>query len=71
MTVKFSIALTDEQQSFARELVLAGRYSSARAVLQQGIDLLRQRTQDEDLERAAQSVGVTRPPSTKTNPSDE
>ena len=37
----------------SRELVEAGRYSSVSAVLQQGIDLLRQRMQDEDLQRAA------------------
>jgi antitoxin ParD1/3/4 len=53
MTVKSSISLTDEQYSFVRELVEAGRYSSVSAVLQQGIDLLRQRMQDEDLQRAA------------------
>ena len=45
--------MTDEQHSFARELVEAGRYSGVSAVLQQGIDLLRQRRQDQDLERAA------------------
>ena len=53
MTVKSSISLTDEQHSFAKELVEAGRYSSLSAVLQQGIDLLRQRMQDDDLHRTA------------------
>ena len=53
MTVKSSISLTDEQHSFAKELVEAGRYSSVSAVLQQGIDLLRQRMQDDDLQRTA------------------
>ena len=53
MTVKSSISLTDEQHSFAKELVEAGRFSSVSAVLQQGIDLLRQRMQDEDLQRTA------------------
>ena len=53
MTVKSSISLTDEQHSFARELVEAGRYASVSAVLQQGIDLLRQRMQDDDLHRTA------------------
>ena len=53
MTVKSSISLTDEQHSFATELVEAGRYSSVSAVLQQGIELLRQQMQDEDLQRAA------------------
>ena len=53
MTVKSSISLTEEQHSFARELVEAGRYSSVSVVLQQGGDLVRQRMQDEDLQRAA------------------
>ena len=53
MTVKSSISLTDEQHAFAKDLVEAGRYSSVSAVLQQGIDLLRQRVQDDDLQRAA------------------
>ena len=53
MTVKSSISLTDEQHSFAKKLVEAGRYSSVSAVLQQGIDLLRQRLQVGDLHRTA------------------
>ena len=52
MTTKTSISLTDEQYAFARELVETGRYSSVSAVLQQGIDLLRQRFHEEDLQRA-------------------
>lgn len=51
--MKSSISLTDEQHSFAKELVQAGRYSRVSAVLQQGIDQLRQRIQDDDLHRAA------------------
>ena len=47
MTVKPSISLTDEQFSFAKSLVDAGRYSSLSAVLQQGVDLLRQREDQE------------------------
>ena len=50
MTVKSSISLTDEQHAFARALVEAGRYASLSAVLQQGVDLLRQRTDAEALE---------------------
>ena len=53
MTVKSSISLTDEQHRFVKELVEAGRYSSVNAVLQQGIDLLRQRMQDDELQRTA------------------
>lgn len=53
MTVKSSISLTDEQHAFARALVETGRYASLSAVLQQGVDLLRQRMHAEDLETAA------------------
>ena len=53
MTVKFSISLTNEQDSFARTLVEAGRFPSVSAVLQQGVDLLRRQMEDEALERTA------------------
>ncbi len=53
MTVKSSISLTDSQDAFVRELVEQGRYSSVSAVLQQGLELLRQRTDSEALEVAA------------------
>ena len=53
MTVKSSISLSDEQHAFARTLVEAGRYSSVSAVLQQGVDLLRQRMEAEEAETAA------------------
>ena len=53
MTVKSSISLTDEQHAFARALVEAGHYSSVSAVLQRGVELLRQRMEAEELESAA------------------
>ena len=53
MPVKLSISLTDEQHAFARTLVDAGRYSSLSAALQQGVDLLRQKVDAEELETAA------------------
>ena len=53
VTVKSSISLTDQQHAFAKALVEAGRYSSLSAVLQQGVDLLRQRMDTEELEIAA------------------
>ena len=53
MTVKSSISLTDEQHAFARTLVEAGRYASLSAVLQQGVNLLLQRLDAEELETAA------------------
>ena len=60
MTVKASISLTDEQHAFARALVEAGRYSSLSAVLQQGVDLVRQRTDAEALEIEALRELVSR-----------
>ncbi len=53
MTIKSSVSLTDKQHAFARTLVEAGRYSSVSAVLQQGMDLLRQRIEAEELELTA------------------
>ncbi|WP_299655986.1 type II toxin-antitoxin system ParD family antitoxin [uncultured Jannaschia sp.] len=53
MSVKTSISLTEAQDVFARRLVSQGRYASLSAVLQQGLDLLRQRTEAEEEELAA------------------
>lgn len=53
MTVKSSISLGDEQHAFAKTLVDAGRFPSMSAVLQQGVELLRQQMEAEALERAA------------------
>ena len=53
MTVKSSISLTDDQFAFAKALVEAGQYPSLSAVLQQGIEVLRQRQDDALLERQA------------------
>ncbi|MGP1394055.1 MAG: type II toxin-antitoxin system ParD family antitoxin [Inquilinaceae bacterium] len=58
MTVKSSISLTDQQASFIRTLVREGRYSSASAVIQQGLDLLRQKTEAERAETDALRVLV-------------
>lgn len=53
MTVKSSISLTDEQHAFAKALVDTGRYATLSAVLQQGVDLLRQRRDAEEIEVSA------------------
>lgn len=53
MTVKSSISLTDDQYAFAKALVESGRFPSVSAVLQRGIEVLRQQIEDEALERAA------------------
>lgn len=59
MTVKSSISLTDSQDAFARGLVESGRYSSLSAVLQAGLEMLRQRTESEDLELDALRLLLT------------
>ena len=53
MGVKSSISLSDQQDAFARRLVDQGRYSSVSAVIQNGLDLLRQRTEAQEVETAA------------------
>ncbi len=60
MTVKSSVSLTDEQYAFAKGLVDAGRHASVSAVLQQGIDILRRRTDAEETEVAAQRELLSR-----------
>ncbi|MDP2520856.1 ribbon-helix-helix domain-containing protein [Shimia thalassica] len=53
MTVKSSISLTDSQAAFARGLVEDGRAASLSAVVQQGLDLLRQKQEAEQAETGA------------------
>jgi antitoxin ParD1/3/4 len=53
MSVKASISLTDQQNQFARTLVVKGRYSSLSAVVQRGIELVRAEAEREELELAA------------------
>ncbi|MFN3314142.1 MAG: type II toxin-antitoxin system ParD family antitoxin [Hyphomonas sp.] len=53
MTVKSSISLTDEQAAFARQLVEKGRFPSVSAALQQGLELLRLRFENDELELEA------------------
>ena len=53
MGVKSSISLSDQQDAFARRLVEQGRFSSVSAVVQNGLDLLRLRTEAEEVETSA------------------
>lgn len=53
MSVKASISLTETQDAFARDLVGQGRYPSLSAVMQQGLELLREQTEAKDLETEA------------------
>ena len=53
MSVKASVSITDQQDEFARGLVAQGHYSSLSAVVQQGIELLREQTEAREVETAA------------------
>ncbi len=53
MSIKSSISLTDQQDSFARSLVEAGQFSSLSSVLQQGLEMLRRKTEAEEVETQA------------------
>ncbi|MCJ8506707.1 type II toxin-antitoxin system ParD family antitoxin [Rhizobium lemnae] len=53
MTVKASVSISDQQDAFARRLVEEGRYSSVSAVVQQGLELLREQTEMKEAELAA------------------
>lgn len=53
MSVKSSISLTKQQDEFVRAQVESGRYPSVSSVLQQGLELLRQKTEADALELEA------------------
>ncbi len=53
MSVKSTISLTEQQDAFVRSLVDTGRYSSLSSVIQQGLELLRQKTVTESAEMEA------------------
>ncbi len=53
MTIKSSISLRDDQHAFAKTLVEGGRFASVSAVVQQGLDLLRQQDADAQADRTA------------------
>jgi antitoxin ParD1/3/4 len=53
MTKKSSISLRDDQHAFAKTLVASGRFPSLSAVVQQGLDVLRQQDADAQADRAA------------------
>jgi antitoxin ParD1/3/4 len=53
MTVQPWVSLSDDQHAFAKDLVARGRFSSISAVLQHGLELLRQRETSDGLEAEA------------------
>jgi antitoxin ParD1/3/4 len=53
MTVKASVSISNQQDAFARKLVEEGRYASLSAVVQRGLELLREETELKEAELAA------------------
>jgi antitoxin ParD1/3/4 len=53
MSVKASVSISNQQDRYARSLVEQGRFSSMSAVVQQGLDLLQQKTEADQLETEA------------------
>lgn len=53
MVIKSSISLRSDQHAFVRALVDSGRFPSISAVVQQGLDLLRQQDADAQADRVA------------------
>ncbi|PWE55862.1 type II toxin-antitoxin system ParD family antitoxin [Metarhizobium album] len=53
MVVKTSVSISNQQESFARKLVEDGRYASLSAVVQRGLELVREETELKDAELAA------------------
>lgn len=53
MSVKASVSISKQQDMFARKLVENGRYSSLSAVVQHGLELLREKTEMKEAELEA------------------
>ncbi len=53
MSVKASVSISDQQNDYARKLVENGRYSSLSAVVQRGLELVREETELRDAELTA------------------
>jgi antitoxin ParD1/3/4 len=50
MSVKTSVSISQQQESFARRMVEEGRYSSLSAVVQRGLELVREETELKEAE---------------------
>jgi antitoxin ParD1/3/4 len=53
MSVKASVSISEQQDAFARKLVEDGRYASLSAVMQRGLELVREETEFKEAELAA------------------
>ena len=52
MSVKASVSISDQQDSIARKLVEDGRFASLSAVVQRGLELVREESELKDAELA-------------------
>ena len=52
MSIKASVSISNQQDIFARKLVEEGRYASLSAVVQRGLELVRQETELKEAELA-------------------
>lgn len=53
MSVKASVSISEQQETFARGLVGEGRYASLSAVVQRGLELVREEIEAKEAERVA------------------
>jgi antitoxin ParD1/3/4 len=53
MSVKASVSISEQQEAFARDLIAQGRYASLSAVVQRGIELLREEAEAREAELSA------------------
>jgi antitoxin ParD1/3/4 len=53
MSVKASVSISEQQEMFARRLVEEGRYASLSAVVQRGLELVREETELKEAELQA------------------
>lgn len=56
MSVKASVSISNQQDAFARGLVEDGRYASLSAVVQRGLELLREETEAREADTRALKV---------------
>ncbi|MCV3767036.1 type II toxin-antitoxin system ParD family antitoxin [Rhizobium sp. TRM95796] len=53
MAVKASVSISEQQEKFARRLVAEGRYASLSAVVQKGLELLREEAEQKEADLVA------------------
>jgi antitoxin ParD1/3/4 len=52
MAVKASVSISEQQEAFARQLVEDGRYADLSAVVEHGLELVREETEIAEADRA-------------------